>query len=630
MAAKVKYPIRLKLLLAMSGLVLLVTVIYLALAFRLFGDDKRSLVMELNASGVKTVAADVQSTLSRYVDRVRLLTQGRADPAWLQALLKSDPELVAYELHRLAPETNEWRPLARHLNEGALRELGLGASGLGPVRTAVPVPFAEATARGAVARNSTLPGVAPLLTLAVAVEIRDDAAPHVAVLDLRMDRLLRSVAREGLATRFVTDEEGRVLAHPDRRTVEERVSLAALPLVREAVDSPVALQLNTYDAGGERWLGAHAKAGVAGVIVFSQVNESEAFLPVRRLVEKSLLFGSIVVTLAILLSRGLARSFTRPLEGSCEVLERKVRERTAALEEALVQNARLAAHEILNPLNNINLRFEKLRAHAGSELRKDLQLADEILNGWEKAWRDGGWDRLREELAKSAGDERPLLEEDLENLRGIHEDARARLEAESEAVDFLLREVARISRIVNNMRSLSRVGSERRPIDVHLPIDDTTVALGDVLELQAVELIKDYASEPRERFAVKADRDELVQVFSNLIRNAAQAIGTAGRRAGKIHVRTRRAGDRVEVRVEDNGAGIAEADRARIFEPDFTTKSLEQGTGLGLSISRRLVRALGGELELERTQEGESTVILVRLPAHDAERRDDGAAKTHG
>jgi hypothetical protein len=190
MASKVKYPIRLKLLLAMSGLVLLTTVIYLTLAFRLFGDDKRSLVMELNASGVKTVAAEVQSTFSRYVDRVRLLTQGHSESAWMQALLKSDPELVAYELYRLAPETNEWKPLARHLNEAALREMGLATGGLASVRAAVPVPFAEASARGAVARNSTVPGGAPLLTLSVAIEIRDDGAPHVAVLDLRLDRLL--------------------------------------------------------------------------------------------------------------------------------------------------------------------------------------------------------------------------------------------------------------------------------------------------------------------------------------------------------------------------------------------------------------------------------------------------------
>ena len=67
---------------------------------------------------------------------------------------------------------------------------------------------------------------------------------------------------------------------------------------------------------------------------------------------------------------------------------------------------------------------------------------------------------------------------------------------------------------------------------------------------------------------------------------------------------TQRNGDRVEIRIVDNGTGIKPEHLPRIFEPDFTTKSVDEGTGLGLSISRRLVRAFGGDLEVEQTVDG--------------------------
>ena len=111
-----------------------------------------------------------------------------------------------------------------------------------------------------------------------------------------------------------------------------------------------------------------------------------------------------------------------------------------------------------------------------------------------------------------------------------------------------------------------------------------------------------------------ADKDELVQVFSNVLRNALHAVDAAKRRAPVIRIATQRKGDRVEVRIIDNGTGIKPEHLSRIFEPDFTTKSVEEGTGLGLSISRRLVRAFGGDLDVEQTIEGEGTTFLIWFP----------------
>lgn len=103
--------------------------------------------------------------------------------------------------------------------------------------------------------------------------------------------------------------------------------------------------------------------------------------------------------------------------------------------------------------------------------------------------------------------------------------------------------------------------------------------------------------------------EELLQVWANLLSNALQAVGQAGR----VVMRCRRDGDAVEVEVEDDGHGIAPSVAERIFEPFFTTKAHGEGTGLGLDIAKRIAESHGGSIGFE--SEPGRTVFKVRLPA---------------
>jgi two-component system NtrC family sensor kinase len=224
-----------------------------------------------------------------------------------------------------------------------------------------------------------------------------------------------------------------------------------------------------------------------------------------------------------------------------------------------------------------------------------------------------GWDSLFEELKKPIGG-KPLLEEDLENLWALSRDAKARASEREQDMGFLSSEIARVTKIINNMRSLSRVGGERRPVDIHVSIDHTALTLGDFLFKRGVSLTKEFGEGSRNEYTVVGGRDELIQVFTNLIRNVAQAIHAAEPRAGEIRIAVKRVGDRVEIRISDNGTGIKQEHLGRIFEASFATKSLAEGTGLGLSISRRLVRAFNGDIEEEETVEGAGTTLFDLVP----------------
>jgi signal transduction histidine kinase/ligand-binding sensor domain-containing protein len=112
---------------------------------------------------------------------------------------------------------------------------------------------------------------------------------------------------------------------------------------------------------------------------------------------------------------------------------------------------------------------------------------------------------------------------------------------------------------------------------------------------------------------------EIARTLLNLANNAFQAVQEKAAHAGTgyqpaVTISTALHDGRVEIRVEDNGAGIPEASRQKIFQPFFTTKPSGQGTGLGLSLSNDLVRANGGVLSLEKSDE-QGSRFLVSLPA---------------
>ncbi|MCB9182494.1 MAG: GHKL domain-containing protein [Flavobacteriales bacterium] len=108
---------------------------------------------------------------------------------------------------------------------------------------------------------------------------------------------------------------------------------------------------------------------------------------------------------------------------------------------------------------------------------------------------------------------------------------------------------------------------------------------------------------------VHADRDHMLRVVNNLIKNAVQAIPEG--RQGAVHVEARRSRNEALIEIRDNGSGIPPDARDRIFTPSFTTKS--SGMGLGLAMVKRMVEGAGGRVWFE-SEEGEGTRFFVALP----------------
>lgn len=169
--------------------------------------------------------------------------------------------------------------------------------------------------------------------------------------------------------------------------------------------------------------------------------------------------------------------------------------------------------------------------------------------------------------------------------------------------------------MVEQIDALSRVASDFSRFAQMSAAHETVLDLNDVarssVALLAGEPNVDITLHSSSPLVVKADREHLLRVFNNLLKNALQAIPD-GRR-GKVDVVLRGENQQAIAEVRDNGTGVPEDARERIFEPNFTTKS--SGMGLGLAMAKRMVEQAGGTIRFE-TRAGEGATFIITLPLH--------------
>lgn len=182
-----------------------------------------------------------------------------------------------------------------------------------------------------------------------------------------------------------------------------------------------------------------------------------------------------------------------------------------------------------------------------------------------------------------------------------------------EIVAEALEGTTRIRKIVDDLRVLSRQETPpRHPVRLEEVIASSLRLTTPIVKGSArVETVV-----RAEGLVVSGDEGRLVQVLVNLIVNAAQALTPNAHGEPRILISLDLdPGGWALLAVSDNGGGIPEAIRERIFEPFYTTKPPGMGTGLGLSVCRGIVEDLGGAIEL-RSDATKGTTFELRLPTH--------------
>jgi PAS domain S-box-containing protein len=194
-----------------------------------------------------------------------------------------------------------------------------------------------------------------------------------------------------------------------------------------------------------------------------------------------------------------------------------------------------------------------------------------------------------------------------------------------EDLQIILQETQRTKVIVQDLLSFAR----QRPVQRELV--QVNSLLRQTIKLRSYDFAShgvEVSEEFEENLApAVGDAQQLQQVFLNILNNAYDAVQEAGQR-GQIRIRTRQAGDCLEVEITDNGTGIT--DPQRIFDPFYTTKQAGKGTGLGLSICYGIVRAHGGEIQCWNNGTGGGSTFLVRIPVASESALPAASAKEAG
>ena len=280
-----------------------------------------------------------------------------------------------------------------------------------------------------------------------------------------------------------------------------------------------------------------------------------------------------------------------------ERVEARTRELAASLEDLratqdrLVQTQKLAslgqltagiAHEIKNPLNFVN-NFSVVSSELIDELR----------------------DTLKGPLDDKA---RAEINELTDTLRGN--------------LDKVVQHGKRADAIVKNMLLHSREGSgEHRLVDINALVEESLNLAyhGARAEKQGFNITMERSLDPTAG-EVDIFPQDITRALLNLISNGfyaatkRKAEANGGDYEPTLAAATKNLGDRVEIRIRDNGTGIPPEVKEKIFNPFFTTKPAGEGTGLGLSISHDIiVKQHGGSIEVD-TQPGEFTELRIILP----------------
>jgi len=298
-------------------------------------------------------------------------------------------------------------------------------------------------------------------------------------------------------------------------------------------------------------------------------------------------FNSMVMDLAQ--ARTALSEANNNLASTNQALNISVEELKSA-QEQLIQAEKMAslgqltagvAHEINNPINFVSANVDPLK--------QDMADIIGVLRRYEEVVKEKKLEALFVDVRayqKEAGIEMSI--EEVKNLlKGIEDGAR------------------RTAEIVKGLRNFSRMDQNIfKKADINEGIDSTLTLLHSSYK-NRVEIVRDYGTLPE----IECFPGQLNQVFLNILSNAVQAIPEQG----TIVIKTWEAGDKVKISFKDNGTGMSDEVRKKIYDPFFTTKDVGKGNGLGMYISYGIVEKHRGKIEVFSTL-GKGTEFIITLP----------------
>jgi len=273
----------------------------------------------------------------------------------------------------------------------------------------------------------------------------------------------------------------------------------------------------------------------------------------------------------------------------------------ASREAGMAEVAIGVLHNVGNVLNSVNVSATVLMDKVRESMVSDLAKVVELI-------RQHG-DRLDAFLTEDErGKQLPAF------LEMLAEHLMSEQRAILSELQSLAANIQHIKDIVSTQQAYAGVAGLVERVAIPELVEDALRMSAGSLERHGIEVVREYGEVPE----VTADKQKLLQILVNLIRNAAQALHDSDRPDKRLVVRVRAPGaDRVRIEVIDNGVGIAPENLPRVFKFGFTTK--KTGHGFGLHNSALAAKSMGGTLTAHSEGPGRGATFTVELPVHSVE-----------
>ncbi len=220
--------------------------------------------------------------------------------------------------------------------------------------------------------------------------------------------------------------------------------------------------------------------------------------------------------------------------------------------------------------------------------------------------RESAWREMAKQIAHEIKNPLTPMKLSIQHLQRAMADGRPNVDVLAQRVmATMIEQIDSLSHIASEFSSFAKMPTAQNEVF------DLTEVVASVADLFREEQNVSIVHERAEPVWVYADKNQLLRVFNNLVKNAVQAIPDG--KHGTVTIGVERENHYATVWVKDNGIGITEEQRSKVFVPNFTTKS--SGTGLGLAMSKQIVENAGGEVWFDSEPEM-GTTFFVKLPLH--------------
>jgi signal transduction histidine kinase len=216
--------------------------------------------------------------------------------------------------------------------------------------------------------------------------------------------------------------------------------------------------------------------------------------------------------------------------------------------------------------------------------------------------KEGAWREMAKQVAHEIKNPLTPMKLSVQHLQRAYEQNHDNLdEYLDKTTTTLIRQIETLAGIADAFANFAKMpATEKVEVDLLSVVRNASNLYQERISLQ-IDI-------PNEQARIRGDQDQLLRLFNNLLKNAIQATESVS--SPRISITLKEEGSYYLVEVEDNGEGIAEGEKGKIFEPNFTTKS--SGTGLGLAMAKSIVEYHEGSITFSsRPQEG--TVFKVRF-----------------